>query len=362
VTTTGHVDVVVIGGGPAGAVTALLLARAGAAVVLFEQSRYDALRFGETLPPSVNPLLRELGLWERFRVLRSVPSYQTASVWGAAEPAERSFVFSPHGHGWHVDRARFDHMLTEAAEDAGARVQRGIRVRKVSRTGDRLLVEAAKPIRVGAVVDATGRAARIAKALGAIRDQLDRLVCAAVVFAVGTQQVGDTFIEAAPNGWWYASPLPEGRRLIAFFTDARYAARARLATADGWVAALVQTDHVRHLAPSRPDGKVHVVTCASHELRPSTGRDWIAVGDAALAVDPLSSNGVTFALGCATAAADVLLGGDRLAYQGLIATEARQYRQMRTQIYGWEDRFADNDFWRTRGHLTKPKSEVELKK
>jgi flavin-dependent dehydrogenase len=224
--------------------------------------------------------------------MRSVsePSYQTTSVWGAVEPAGRAFVFSPHGHGWHVDRARFDQMLADAAEDAGVRVLRGIRVRKVSRTEDGLLVEAAKRIRVGAVVDATGRAARIAKALGAIRDQLDRLVCAAIVFEVGTQQVGDTFIEAAPNGWWYASPLPERRRLVAFFTDAHHAVRARLASADGWGAALAQTDHTRHFAPSHPDGRVHVVTCASHELRLSTGRDWIAVGDAALAVDPLSSN------------------------------------------------------------------------
>src|SRR5262249_35243692 len=126
VMTIGHADVAVVGGGPAGAVTALLLARAGAAVVMYEQSRYDALRLGETLPPSVNPLLRELGLGERFRALRSELSYQTASAGGAPEPAERSFVFSPHGHGWHVDRARFDHMLAEAAEEAGARVRRGV--------------------------------------------------------------------------------------------------------------------------------------------------------------------------------------------------------------------------------------------
>lgn len=346
--TIGHADVAVVGGGPAGAVTALLLARAGAAVVMYEQSWYDALRLGETLPPSVNPLLRELGLWERFHALRSEPSYQTASAWGAAEPAERSFVFSPHGHGWHVDRARFDHMLAEAAEEAGARVRRGVQVRRVSRTDTILVVEASEPMRVGRVVDATGRVARIARALGATRDQRDRLVCAARAFAVGTPTACDTFIEAAPDGWWYASPLPEGRRMIAFFTDAHHAVRARLATADGWVAALARTDHVSRLAVGRPHDKVHVVTCASHELRPSVGPDWIAVGDAALAVDPLSSGGVAFALRSAAAASHVLLGGDRCAYQDLVATEAREYRQIRTQIYGWEHRFADSDFWRAR--------------
>jgi 2-polyprenyl-6-methoxyphenol hydroxylase-like FAD-dependent oxidoreductase len=52
----GRADVAVVGGGPAGAVTALLLARAGRDVVLYQQSHDDALRLGETLPPSVNPL------------------------------------------------------------------------------------------------------------------------------------------------------------------------------------------------------------------------------------------------------------------------------------------------------------------
>ncbi|HZX88825.1 MAG TPA: FAD-dependent monooxygenase, partial [Reyranella sp.] len=138
----GRADAVVVGGGPAGALSALLLARARAAVVLYEQSRYDAMRLVETLPPSVNPLLRRLGLWERFGALEATPSYHMESVCGAAEPSDRSFVSSSYGHGWHVDRARFDAMLVDAAEQAGARVLRGARVGKVSRVDAGLRVEA----------------------------------------------------------------------------------------------------------------------------------------------------------------------------------------------------------------------------
>jgi len=346
--TTDRADVAIVGGGPAGAVTALLLARAGAGVVLFERSRYDALRFGETLPPSVNPLLRALGLWDRFRALRPEPSYQTASAWGAQDTAEQSFVFSPHGNGWHVDRARFDEMLVQAAEEAGARLLRGAAVRRVVRTDEGLIVDAARSIRAGAVVDATGRAARIARSLGAIHHQLDRLVCVARVFAAAGQPAGDTFIEAVPDGWWYVSPLPEGRRLIAFFTDAGHAAGGRLAGVHGWDAALARTQHTRRLASGSPAGKIHVAACASHELCPVAGEGWIAVGDAALAVDPLSSGGVAFALQSAAAAARVLLGGDRSVYEDFVASAAREYRTMRSQVYGWEERFADHHFWQSR--------------
>ena len=191
-------DVAVVGGGPAGAVTALLLARAGRDVVLYEQSHYDFLRLSEALPPSVNPLLCKLGLWERFAALQSMPSCQTANAWRAAEP---------------VDRARFDAMLVDAAEQAGARVLRSARVGKVSRSNAGLRVEADEPVSAVAVVDATGRTARVARALGANRVQFDRLVCVARVFAIGSAPPGDTFIEAAPDGWWYASPLPDQRRI-----------------------------------------------------------------------------------------------------------------------------------------------------
>jgi flavin-dependent dehydrogenase len=359
-------DVAVLGGGPAGAAVALLLAHGGARVVLYESSDYSRPRMGETLPPSVNPLLRSLGLWDRFAALHSTPSYQTASAWGDDEIAARSFLFSPYGHGWHVDRARFDAMLTQAAADAGAHVLRGIRAHRVlpRDDGPGYTIEADQPTQATTLVDATGRPARFACRLGARRVQLDRLVCAAQVFATPPgpagpadspgPPVGDTFIEAVADGWWYVSPLPGGQRLVACFTDAGHAAQTGLGTAAGWAAALARTNHLRHLATGSETGPIRLVTAASHHLQPCLGPGWLAVGDAALAVDPLSSGGVTFALRSAITAARAVLGGNHEDHTTMIDAAAAEYHHLRTEIYGWETRFTSAPFWQSRTSTRTP--------
>ena len=63
-----------VGGGPAGATVALSLARRGWSVCLFESTVFDGERYGETLPPEINPLLRELGVFDQFRALDPLES------------------------------------------------------------------------------------------------------------------------------------------------------------------------------------------------------------------------------------------------------------------------------------------------
>lgn len=55
-------DIAVVGGGPAGAATALCLARGGWRIALLERRSLDQARAGETLPPEINPVLRSLGV------------------------------------------------------------------------------------------------------------------------------------------------------------------------------------------------------------------------------------------------------------------------------------------------------------
>jgi FAD-dependent halogenase len=61
-----HFDAAVIGGGPAGTSAAILLAKAGKRVVLFERSLFPRFQIGESLLPAGWEIWRRLGVTEKI--------------------------------------------------------------------------------------------------------------------------------------------------------------------------------------------------------------------------------------------------------------------------------------------------------
>ena len=96
--------VAVIGGGPAGAVAARVLAQAGVDNLLVDARSPEGFRVGESLVPAARTILTELGLWDRFLGSDHVPCYGNMAAWGSSELVEMDFIRSPYGHGWHLDR------------------------------------------------------------------------------------------------------------------------------------------------------------------------------------------------------------------------------------------------------------------
>jgi flavin-dependent dehydrogenase len=348
-------DALVVGGGPAGAAAAIALATAGRGVLLVDAAPHRDLQAGESLPPAARPLLRDLGLLDRVAAGGHLVSFGTAAVWGSPEPAATDFVFDTNGHGWHLDRRRFDGSLRSAAKDAGAQLREGVRMR-VARRRDgawRAVLGNGDEVSARTLVDATGRAATAARSLGARRERRDRLVA---LFASVPSAAGDvdarTLVEAVADGWWYTALVPGRRRVAVLLTDADLLApEAR--TSAGFARALADTEHVRALVPTVADGPR---TEAAHGsiLRPPCGEGWLAAGDAALACDPLSSQGITTALYTglmAGRALDAYLRRDGHAldrYAQRVATIAAAYERNRRAAYAAEWRWRERPFWARR--------------
>lgn len=335
------IDAVVLGGGPAGLAAATALARSGRSTVVFERAGYDAARAGETFGGEVRPLLEELGV--PFAALPRVPFRGVRSAWGAGALSERSSILKPLGEGFHVERARFDALLASCAARAGAVIHEGSGVATIERTEGGFVVEAPGLAAVSArlLVDASGRGASASAAV--IRERrwlsFDRLVAIIALFSPRQAPEPELLLEAAEEGWWYAVPQPGGALLVAFLTDSDLAVAAgpRAGLEARFRAALARTIYIAPLAEgAAPLAPLKLARADSGVLVPGHGEDWLAVGDAAFACDPLGGDGVVRAL----------RSGLSLAAPGLPAFEA--YLDKRAGHYSAEARFEAAPFWTRR--------------
>ena len=371
-------DVVVVGGGPAGAIAALVLARAGRRVLLVDRSDRNP-RIGEALPPAARPVLCDLGLLPRVMADGHLSCVANASAWGSEELRIRDFIFDVHGAGLHLNRARFDASLREAAAAAGAHVIGGayVGVKGGSHTASpsspgsdreiRLRVNGRdETLRCRWLVDASGRAALPAVSCGGRRRAIDRLFAVYARLAPGRaldHQLPDrdsrTLIESSADGWWYSALLPSRERIVAFFSDSDLVNRRALLSTDGSgvMAGIERTNHLRDLMVSSGyviTGRPRGADASSSRLDQVVGRNWIAAGDAAVAFDPLSSQGIFNAMYTGMQAGRALhaaLTGDDTAlsaYARRLDRIFHYYRDNLAMAYASETRWPDHEFWRRR--------------
>lgn len=359
-------DVVILGGGPAGCAVALTLARFGMfRVLVVESGRYEAVRIGESIPPDIRVVLEELGVWEDFLKENHEPCLGSCSSWGADALGYNDFLFNPLGNGWHLDRRCFDAFLARQVLEHGNVLHTGTRFVGCERAGAdgfrlRLKGNDKQTYMVGArfVVDATGMRSSFARCMGASRLFLDQLLCITAFFELpGPANFPKlTMLEAVEYGWWYAARLPNRRLVVAVASDPKIIKQNALRRRDDFLKQLEKTSHISaELAGCRfvDDSQM---TCAapSFLLDVVAGNSWLAVGDAASAYDPISSQGIYKALsdgsraGEAIAASlrgsDIRLGEYRLS----IATRFQQYLENRNFFYGLEQRWPNSAFWTRR--------------
>ncbi len=356
-------EVFVIGAGPAGATAALNLA-SSRNVIVAESQPLAPPRIGESVPPVIGRLLADMGLLESFLSEGHAPCYGNRSIWGSPFAVETDFLRDPDGHGWHLDRTRFENWLRQAAITRGATLLTPVRVRIVGRSGGRWQVLLSTPngpqsVTANLLIDAGGRSAPLARHVGARKRVLDRLTCGWVHGRAerGGRGTGFTYTEAEENGWWYSAPLPGARRVVAFHTDADLPA-ARVARDRD--ALLVHANRHPELAAVLsesgfvPDAQSGFTAAQSAVLEPCAGLEWMAIGDAALSFDPLSAQGLLNALFTGLAAAEATdrhLNGSDDALKGYIQTVDGIRRAYLSQLKFWyqaEVRWPNSTFWHRR--------------
>ncbi len=242
--TTRSFDCIVIGGGPAGATVAALLADYAHDVLLLERLQFPRHHIGESLMPASYHTFKRLGMLEQLKA-SDFPRKQSVQFVSATGKDSQPYFFPDRDPDewsttWQVKRDRFDVMMLDNARKHGATVVQGVGVKKVLFDGTRATGVSAvidgemRELRSRVVVDATGMSAVLSKQLD-IREPDERLKNAAIyAYYKGAlrdegRNAGATIIIHTPDrtGWFWFIPLPDDVASIGVVAPPSYLCSAR---------------------------------------------------------------------------------------------------------------------------------------
>lgn len=315
-----HHDVVVIGGGPAGAVAAAYLAMKGRSVLLLEKERtFPRYRLGESLLPSMMPILEDFGLIPTMEAIGFPHKTGGTFVWGVSdEPWAVRFSdnpFLPYDYAYHVDRGVFDDVLLDYAKKVGVEVRMGAWARDVIRDGARVVGVQWAEDGVGElqhasarwVVDGSGPASVVGKRV-ATRTYDDRMRQTSIHSyyedVVGPDEFSDghVVVMTCPKGWFWYIPMNSdtlGKASVGLVTGQEFRADiAAQGKAAFYQEQLEQTPMLMRMlgANAKQVGPLRGIRDWAFACDHMAGPGYFLAGDAAAFVDPLLSTGVTLAM------------------------------------------------------------------
>jgi len=319
-------DVVVIGGGPAGAAVATLLEPKGYHCLVLEGSAFPRYHVGESLIPHTHATFDRLGLLPRMReshfpvkhsvrfvpcVASSLPAMPSEAQTSAVAP----FYFSEtiegeRGQTWQVERSEFDKICIDNAIAAGADVRMQTRVRRVLFEGDRAVgvrIETAdgttEEIAARVVVDASGRSTVLGKQLGLKTDVPGLDKSSIWTYYRGGHRnegidAGETTIFVLPDGgWFWYIPLPNDEVSVGIVAPPEYLFREGPKLEVAFAREVEQCGPLRDwLVNAKQIDQLRGIRKLAYLNRQVVGDGWVMVGDAAGFLDPIYSSGLFLAL------------------------------------------------------------------
>lgn len=353
-------DVIIIGGGPAGSTLGAYLALHGYRAVVLEAAIHPREHVGESLVPSANRVLEDIGVFDQMDLhgfVRKPGGTWTSFKGRVGLEAKIVFADAPQPHidqdyTYHVDRSRFDALLLKNASEKGAQVVQGATVVRTLFDDDghacgvrvRVLNQELE-LSSRFVVDASGRRSQLGNQLG-LKSKDPNFDQMAIYswFAGVNPPTEDTanFIHIhflpVDRGWVWQIPISSTITSVGVVVEKAEFRRRRSPDHESFFRELIGlSNNTRHmLADATTLRPFFVEADYSYSMDRFAGPGWMLVGDAARFVDPIFSSGVSVALHSARfayEAIDASMRGEDEAEQ--LAEYDRRLRSGVTIWYEW---------------------------
>jgi 2-polyprenyl-6-methoxyphenol hydroxylase-like FAD-dependent oxidoreductase len=315
--------VCVMGGGPAGSVFAIRMAQLGHQVQLVENVRFPRPHLGESLSPGVTSLLQSVGAEGGLDRSRSVRDVEVA--WEGPSLIRRD----EHAEGRLVDRGTFDRWLVDHARSLGVEIHQPARViaRRREEQGWCLVIETEtgrEEVTADFLADARGRGG----AGGWNRQATGPATLALHAYWDKAGLPSHPVIKAGEDAWYWAVPLPDGTCNVQVFVDPRQFGASRKQTLAARYFSLLDRSGFQG---SRLVSEVMGSDATPFVAGAAATASSLALGEAALALDPLSSSGVAMTF-----------------YQTSLEEASVRHRNWATGYYAEAARTRSAAFWQMR--------------
>lgn len=323
-------DVVVIGGGPAGATTSTLIAQSGLKVQLFEREKFPRFHICESLIPETYWVLRRLNMLDKLRASPFIKKYSVQFV-NANGKLSAPFYFhdnKPHecSQTWQVVRSEFDQMMLNNAREHGVNVHEQVRVLEViieNNVAVGVKIQEAdgtkREVRAKVVVDASGQSTMLQNRFK-LREW-DPILNKGAIWTywegayrdVGKDE-GATIVIQTPNkeGWFWYIPLYNNRISLGVVAPFDYLFKNRGSHEETYHEEVEKCPAVKErIGNAKRITGYFATKDYSYRSKACAGNGWVLVGDAFGFLDPLYSSGVLLALRSGELAADAIVEGIR---------------------------------------------------
>lgn len=310
-------DVAIIGAGPAGSAAAILLARRGYAVALVDKEQFPREKLcGDFINPSSWPMLEQLGVTRQLFVQdhEIVTAFRITAGSGAAAEAALPSIDGVPVYGLGLRRFFFDQILLKKARDEGARALLGCRIKALHRQADGWRVgygrgESLEELNARILIGADGRNSWVAHRLG-MASRLEPgggRIGFQLRLKYSQSLQGKVEIHLFPGGYAGVLGLGDGTINLCLAADRRRLGErfgGRVSIDALLEAHLPRNPHLKEiLRLSEPMGPARSTYPVYFPPRRSVGDGVVLIGDAARVNEPVSGEGIFFAIRSAAIAA-----------------------------------------------------------